>query len=268
MSEDFRLVPGTTPLLLSMPHVGTAIPDDIAGTMTDAGRAVADTDWHVDRLYDFAGELGAGVLTATWSRHVVDLNRDPTGKPLYADADNTEICPLRAFDRSDLYQRGQAPDADAVIGRVERYWRPYHAALAKELAAVKARHGHVVLFDCHSIRSRVPRLFEGRLPDLNLGTAHQRSCNGRLAAAVQAVLEDGPGYSFSRDGRFTGGYITRTYGRPNDGQHALQLELTQASYMQESPPWRYRPDLARNLRPILRRAVEAMLAWSERQPKP
>jgi len=257
MTEHFRLSQGDSPLVLSLPHVGTALPEDFRDRLSEAAAPLPDTDWHVDRLYDFARELGATVLVAHWSRYVVDLNRDPMGVPLYPGQENTEICPTRTFDGQAVWQPDAAPDATA---RVETYWRPYHAALRAELARVQQRHGHVVLFDGHSIRSRVPRLFDGLLPDLNFGTARGQSADRRLAVETQGALE-GAGFSCVRDGRFTGGYITRRYGRPADGMHALQLELAQRIYMEEQPPYRYRPDRAQRLRPVLRRTLETVLAW-------
>ena len=265
MTEPFRLQPGDSVLVLSLPHVGVAVPAAMQPQLSEAAAALPDTDWHVDRLYDFASELGASVLTAHWSRYVVDLNRDPDGRPLYPGADNSELCPTRTFDNQAVYAAAP-PAPDEIARRVETYWRPYHRALQATLEAVHARHGQVVLLDGHSIRSRVPRFFEGRLPDLNFGTARGRSVDRRLAVEVYAVLEQAVGFRAVRDGRFTGGYITRHYGRPADGRHAMQLELAQASYMEEHPPYRYRPDLARKLKPVLRGMLEAALAWSARQP--
>ena len=173
--EPYRFTPGAAPLLVSMPHVGTHIPDSIAARMTPAALEVPDTDWHVDRLYDFLGELGAASIAATHSRYVIDLNRAPDGAALYPGASNTELCPTARFDNAPIYGAGPdgrpgAPSGTEIVGRTERYWRPYHERLDMELAAMRARHGIVVLFDAHSIRSRVPRFFEGRLPDINLGT--------------------------------------------------------------------------------------------------
>lgn len=250
---------GRVPLLVGMPHVGPGIPDDIAATMTDHALTRADTDWHVDMLYDFLDELGASTIAATQSRYVIDLNRPPDGADLYPGRDSTELCPTSSFHHVPLYRQDQEPDAAEIARRIETYWRPYHAKLSTELARLKAEFGIALLWDAHSIRSTVPRLFDGVLPDFNLGTAGGASCGGGLAARVFAVAEALNEYSAVRDDRFKGGYVTRTYGRPDDGIHAIQLELSQRTYMDEAPPYRFRRDLAAEVRPVLRRMLEAML---------
>ncbi len=262
--EVYRFSPGETPLLVSVPHAGTHLPEPVAERMTEAARRLPDTDWHVDRLYEFAADLGAGVLVATHSRYVVDLNRPPDGRPLYAGADNTELCPLTLFDRAPVYRPGGEPDEAEVAARRERYWRPYHDKLADELARLRRAHGVALLFDAHSIRSRVPRFFAGRLPDLNLGTAGGSSADPGLESGLAAVCENAEGYRSVLNGRFTGGHITRRYGDPAGGVHAVQLELVQATYMDEDPPFAFRDDLAARLRPTLRRLLEAMLTWAAR----
>ena len=226
----FRFEPGTTPLVVSAPHVGTALPPAIADRLSAAARDLPDTDWHVDRLWEQARALGATTLFADLSRYVVDLNRDPSGRPLYPGADNTEICPTRTFDGAPIYA-GAPPDAAEVAERIERYWRPYHERLRAALEETRARHGVAVLLDAHSIRSVLPRFFDGRLPDFNFGTADGASCAGALAERLYAALDE-PGFARVRDGRFKGGFITRTYGRPAEGVHAAQLELAQAAYME------------------------------------
>lgn len=261
--ETFRFHPGTTPLVVSIPHCGTHVPEAIANRLSPAARALPDTDWHVDRLYDFAAGMGASVLSATHSRYVVDLNRPPENRPLYPGADNTELCPTTTFAREPVYRPGAAPEADEIAERVARYWRPYHTRLAEALAAIEARHGIVVLFDAHSIRSEVPRFFQGRLPDLNLGTAGGASAAPTLAETLVAVCRNTPVFSHVLNGRFIGGYITRAYGRPDDGVHALQLEQAQITYMLEDPPYRYLPARADRVRPLLRALIEAMLGWAE-----
>ncbi|MBM3568900.1 MAG: N-formylglutamate deformylase [Alphaproteobacteria bacterium] len=239
MAEVFAYRAGALPILLSIPHGGRAIPADIAAAMSDAGRAVADTDWHLDRLWDFANLRGCHVLEARYSRHVVDLNRDPDGKPLYPGAENTELVPLTGFGREPLWRI--PPDATEIERRKRLYWRPYHDQLVAVLAAIKAAHGIAMLFEAHSIRGRVPRLFEGELPDFNLGSADGRSCDPALAQRMLNVCRAVPGYSAVLDGRFKGGYITRRYGRPAEHVHAVQLELAQRVYMEEAPPWTYSP---------------------------
>lgn len=262
--DPYRFTVGDAPLLVSMPHVGTHVPEAIAAGMTEAARALPDTDWHVDRLYDFLGDLGAAVIAATHSRYVIDLNRDPAGTPLYPGASETELCPTTMFDDAPIYRDGGAPDAAEVARRREAVWQPYHDRVSRTLAAIRDRHGLALLWDAHSIRSRVPRFFEGRLPDLNLGSGGGVTAApaliGRVAEAARAAAAEG--YSHALDGRFKGGYITRTYGKPGGGIHALQLELSQITYMDENPPYGFREDLAVQVRPVLHRLLEAALTWA------
>ena len=258
--EVFRFRQGRSPLLVSMPHDGTHIPAELAADMTEAGLGVPDTDWHVSRLYDFLGELDASIIQATHSRYVIDLNRSPSGTALYAGQRNTELCPTTCFDDRPIYKPGREPDAPAVALRLERYWRPYHDRLAAALAELKARNGYALLFDAHSIRSRVPRFFEGRLWDLNLGTGDGLAASPAISDAVREEAANTTNYSSVLNGRFKGGYITRAYGRPAEGVEAVQLELVQATYMDEDPPFTFREDLAAGLRPVLRRLLAAMLS--------
>ena len=262
--DIFRFTPGTTPLLVSMPHAGTHVPERLAVRMNDGARTVPDTDWHVDRLYDFLGDLGASVIQATHSRYVVDLNRPPDSAPLYPGAANTGLCPTEQFDGAPVYRPGQAPEDAEVQERLKLFWRPYHDRLSAELQALKARHGIVLLYEAHTIRSRVPRLFDGRLPDINLGTADGASAATDLAALLLATAETSDRYSSVLNGRFKGGYITRHYGRPAEGIHAVQLELTQLTYMDEDPPFGFRDDLAAAVRTVLRAIVQAMIGWARR----
>ncbi len=261
MKPIFEFAAGTTPLLVSVPHAGAYMPDDLARRLTPEAAAMPDTDWHVEKLYSFAGEMGAGLISANYSRYAIDLNRDPTGTPLYPGADNTELVPLGTFAREPVYRPGQAPDAGEVAERVEKYWKPYHAALAAEIDAIRQRHGIAVLWDGHSIWSVVPRFFEGRLPDLNLGSVSGASADGDLTDCARAAL-DGPGMSLVVDGRFKGGYITRKFGRPAEGMHALQLEKAMAAYMEEAPPYRWDPVRAAPMVARLRRTLGAVLAWA------
>ena len=263
--DPFRFAPGRTPLLVSMPHVGTHIPDVLAARMTDGARGVPDTDWHVDRLYDFVGGLGAAIIQATHSRYVIDLNRPPDSAPLYPGAANTGLCPTEQFDGQPVYKPGEAPADAETRERLQRYWRPYHDRLAAELQALRQRHGIALLFEAHTIRSRVPRLFEGRLPDINLGTNDGQSCASDLAALLIETAGEAEAYSSILNGRFKGGYTTRHYGRPAEGVHAVQAELTQCSYMDEDPPYGFREDLAAGVRPVLRTIVQAMIDWGARR---
>jgi N-formylglutamate deformylase len=229
----FELHRGEAPLLVSLPHDGTAVPEALAARMTPEARAVPDTDWFVSRLYAFARGLGASVLVPRHSRYVVDLNRPPDDVSLYPGQNTTGLCPAVRFDGGPVYLPGQAPGPDEVQARVETCWRPYHEALADELARLRARHGRALLWEGHSIRGTVPFLFEGRLPDLNLGTAAGASCTPARQARLEAVLAAQPDYTWVVNGRFKGGYITRHYGQPAQGVDAVQLELAQSTYMDE-----------------------------------
>jgi N-formylglutamate deformylase len=255
---DFR--EGSAPLLISVPHAGTQVPEEIAQRFTEAGAQLADTDWHVGRLYDFAGELDASLLVATQSRYVVDLNRRADGRALYSGADNTEICPLSTFDRLPIYHPGEEPDPREVEARVELFWKPYHRKLAEEIARLHGLHGRLLVWDGHSIRSRVPRFFEGRLPDLNLGTGGGITADESLLEVVGAVAGESE-FSWVANGRFKGGAITRLYGNPLAGVHSIQLELAQATYMQEEAPYAYLEKKAARLQPVLRRMLECALDW-------
>ncbi len=261
----FTVMPGATPLLVSMPHTATGIPQALARRMTEAGRAVPDTDWHVDRLYAFAAGLGAGIIRPEYSRYVIDLNRAPDDRPLYAGASNTELCPVSTFADQPIWRPGEEPTEEEIEARRATYWRPYHDAVAAELGRLKERHGIALLFDAHSIRSRVPRFFDGRLPDLNVGTAGGVSAAPELIRRVMAVASDATPYGAALDGRFKGGYITRAYGHPAERVHALQLELAQLNYMDEDPPFAYRPELAERLQPVLKALLQAILGWARAQ---
>jgi N-formylglutamate deformylase len=264
--ELFKFHRGATPLLVSIPHCGTHVPDPIAARLTTEASVLADTDWHLEQLYDFAADFGTSVLAATHSRYVVDLNRPPDGAALYPGADNTELCPTTTFAREPIYRDGEAPEATEVNQRVTNYWRPYHDKLAATLADLRADHGVTLLFDAHSIASRVPRFFEGRLPDFNLGTGGGTSADPDLAAGLLAICDDAPGFTSVLNGRFTGGYITRTYGDPAANIHAVQLEQSQITYIDEDPPFAYRADQAEVVRPVLKALLGKMLAWAANYP--
>jgi len=261
----FQLNRGHTPLLVSMPHDGTRVPDEVEARMTPEALAVPDTDWHVSRLYDFAGALGAGTLWPFHSRYVVDLNRAPDGAELYPGASNTELCPLTTFDGDPVYREGEEPNADEIEARRQLYWAPYHIALQEELLRLRERHGVAVLWEAHTIRSEVPRFFDGVLPDLNLGTVDGASCAPALRERLGARLAGVDGYRHVVDGRFKGGYIARAYGEPDHGVHAVQLEIAQRNYMDEEAPYPFREDLAARLRPVLRDLLETASAWAHEQ---
>jgi len=260
----FTLHRGTRPLLVSMPHVGTYVPAGLAERLTPEARTVPDTDWHMDRLYDFARELGASILMATHSRYVIDLNRPPDNANLYPGQDTTGLCPVDTFDKTPVYADGaDGPDDAEIALRRGAVWHPYHNALQEELARLRAEHGTIGLWDAHSIRSVLPRFFEGKLTDFNLGSADGKSCDTGLAADVVKIAQAVPNHTAVLNGRFKGGYITRQYGNPADGVHAIQLELTQSSYMEEVYPFAYDPAKAANVQPAIRQMLETVLAFVE-----
>lgn len=261
---------GEAPLLVSIPHTGT----DLAGLeprLVSPWLARKDADWWIELLYDFADGLGATVIRTAVSRTVVDVNRDPSGLSLYPGQATTELCPTTTFDGEPLYTAGAAPDPAEVGARRVRYFDPYHAALRAEADRLRGLHPAVVVYDCHSIRSVVPRLFEGTLPHFNVGTNAGASCAPALTAAVEAVL-DANEHGFTRvtDGRFKGGSITRSFGRPAEGVHAIQMELACRGYMREpaDPPapgaWPtpYEPERAAPIRSVLQRVLEAALSFT------
>ena len=249
---------GEAPLLLSIPHAGTEIPEPFSAGLVSPWLARHDADWWVDKLYDFAPSLGATVVRTAISRTVIDVNRDPGGASLYPGQATTALCPTTTFDGEPLYQTGAEPDAVSIAARREKYFAPYHAALAGEIARLRRLHPAIVIYDCHSIRSRIARLFDGELPNFNIGTNSGASCAPALSAAVERIC-DATSLSRITDGRFKGGYITRHYGRPHEGVHAIQMELACRGYMQEpegrttpeSWPSSYDPVRAASMRSVL-----------------
>jgi N-formylglutamate deformylase len=257
MNETFVLERGSLPLLVSFPHVGEAVPSAVYERLTPEAQQLPDTDWAVDTLYDFVAAMGGSRLMARCSRYVVDLNRPPNGGSLYPGQAGTDLVPLTAFDGSPLYVPDQTPGEAEIAERIETTWQPYHDSLAAELARLRELHGTVLLWDAHSIRSCVPRLFEGRLPDLNIGTNGDASCAPGLGEAVLEVAGSSQ-YSAILNGRFKGGYITRNYGRPLEGVHAVQLELSQATYMDEADQC-LDPERVVRVQPVLRALLESAL---------
>ena len=252
---------GKAPLVISFPHVGTWLPAAIADRMTPIARHLPDTDWYVDRLYSCVEDLDVTVVRATHSRYVVDLNRATDERILYPGEDTSELVPLTTFEHEEIYLPGQRPDARAVEERIAFYWTPWHNTLAREIARLREHHRQVVLLDGHSIRSEVPRLFDGRLCDFNIGTADGATAHPDLLQRVVAPLSEQNAFSVAINGRFKGGYITRHYGKPSQGVHAIQLELSQAIYMEETLPLRWRDDSARHVCGIITRYVTAVLDW-------
>ena len=256
--ETFTLHRGDAPLLVSVPHDGIAVPDDISARLTPSARRVPDTDWHVSRLYAFARELGASMIVPVYSRYVIDLNRPPDNASLYPGQNTTGLCPVVQFSGDPVYQAGVEPSNEEIAERIETFWRPYHDALQSELARIRATHGRVVLWEGHSIRSVVPFLFDGRLPDFNLGTAAGASCSAPLQDRLTAILAAHDDYSHVVNGRFKGGYITRQYGEPSQDIDAIQLELAQRNYMDEDS-FAYREDLAERTQAVLRTLLAACI---------
>ncbi len=256
--EIFTLHQGTAPLLVSVPHDGTFVPDEIAQRLTPAARRVPDTDWHIARLYAFARELGASMIVPTHSRYVVDLNRSEDDVSLYPGQNTTGLCPVVRFSGEPVYLQGREPTPEEIAERVERYWRPYHQALRMELDRLWAVHGRAVLWEGHSIRGELPFLFQGRLPDMNLGTAGGTSCSPALQQRLEAVLAGQEEFDSVVNGRFKGGHITRHYGDPASGIEAVQMETSQRAYMDEAS-FAYNEAKAARAQALIRRLLETTL---------
>ena len=263
---------GEAPLIVSLPHTGTVLPPELESRLVSPWLARKDTDWWLERLYDFAADLGATVVHTAISRTVIDVNRDPGGVSLYPGQTTTGLCPTESFDGEPLYAAGDAPGAPDLAERRRHYFEPYHMALTEELTRLSTRHPRVVLYDCHSIRSVIPRLFEGRLPQFNLGTNDGASCDQTLTRALEGEC-DRSGMSRVTDGRFKGGYITRHYGCPAAGVHAIQMELACRGYMDEPSavgpetwPTTYSAARAAQLRSTLTSVLEGALAWAVEGP--
>lgn len=242
---------GSSPVVLAMPHVGQQIPADIKARLNELGQRIDDTDWWVDQLYD--GLLDdPTVVKATFSRYVVDANRAATDESLYPGQNTTGVCSPHTFDGKPIYVTGQEPGEAEIEDRIARFHTPYHRALSAQLNRVKQKHGVVILYDCHSIRSNIPYLFEGALPVFNIGTNEGKTCHARIEEAAVEACRQASDYNYALNGRFKGGWTTRNYGQPHKGMHAIQMELGQRAYMDESPPWGYRSDLANQVRPYLK----------------
>lgn len=296
VDQIFDFHAGTVPLLVSMPHAGTGIPDPIAASMTPEALLRADTDWHLPQLYEFLQGMGVSTIAARYSRYVIDLNRPDTDTNLYPGQDTTGLCPLDTFFKAPLYQAGKAPDQAEIARRLQHYWQPYHYQLRTELDRLLQLYPVVALWDAHSIASHVPRFFAGKLPDLNLGTADGKSCAAGMLDAVTGVVARQQQFTLAVNGRFKGGHITRHYGQQTTlaaisaaqaaqtthpaaspagqsaaakpagagvaaGVHSIQLEMCQSAYMNESAPFAYRPDLAQQVQPLVQSMVQAVLDW-------
>lgn len=261
MTAIYDLHQGSSPLIVSMPHSGLELPADLTERMTPIARSLKDTDWHIPQLYEFVREMGVTVIKANYSRYVVDLNRPASGESLYPGLATTGTCPEITFENEPLYLDGQEFDAAELPDRIATYWQPYHDALAAEIERVKALHGYCLLYDAHSIRSQVPRLFDGELPTLNLGTARGESCSHELGERLEEVLAAQHHFEWVANGRFVGGYITRNYGKPGSNVHAVQMELAQCAYMMEDESNAYCPKKAALLQSVLKHLMDVMLHW-------
>ncbi|HFB64840.1 MAG TPA: N-formylglutamate deformylase, partial [Aeromonadales bacterium] len=254
---------GSSPILISMPHNGSLIPFNLSSTMHDYALQSRDSDWFLDKLYDFTRSENISLIVPKLSRYAIDLNRSPDDKPLYSGADNTELCPTTQFDRKPLYLADKSPSDEQITARIQQYWLPYHQALQQQLQRLKQLHPVVILFDAHSIASRVPRFFEGQLPDFNFGTNDGKSCSSELLDKIKRefLLE---GYSSVYNDRFKGGYITRHYGDPAQGIHSIQLELSQATYMNENDlSWNVAK--ANKVIPHLKQLIKIINDWIKSQ---
>ncbi|MCJ8323031.1 MAG: N-formylglutamate deformylase [Rhizobiales bacterium] len=249
---------GQSPLILAMPHGGTYVPADIFVKLNDNGKILADTDWHIDRVYqDLAPDVT--IVKASFHRYVIDANRDPKGMSLYPGQNTTNLCPLTDFDGKDIWQPNQQPTLDEINRRADKFHAPYHQALSEQIERVKAIHGYAILFDCHSIRSKIPFLFAGELPTFNIGTNDGQTCTSIIETVTVDICQAAENYTSVLNGRFKGGWTTRHYGQPDDGVHAIQMEISQAAYMQEYPEWDYLPDVATKVRPHLAKILKSLI---------
>jgi len=249
--KPVEILLGESPLILGQPHTGTFVPPPILARLNERGQLLADTDWHVHVLYEnLAPE--ATIVRANFHRYVIDANRDPAGDSLYPGQNTTGLCPQTDFDGEPIWKDGQAPNATDIAERIRDYHRPYHQALADQIRRVHAKHGVAILYDCHSIRSKIRFLFEGTLPDFNIGTKGGTTCSPAIETAAVEVCGAAKNYTSVLNGRFTGGWTTRHYGRPDQGIHAIQMELAQSTHLaSEAPPFDYAPERADRIRPHL-----------------
>lgn len=259
------------PLIVSFPHTGTDLPEALLPAYVSPWLARRDADWWIHQLYDFARDLGATTIRTTVSRSVIDVNRDPSGVSLYPGQNTTGLCPTNTFDDAPLYLPGQAPDDAEVARRRSLWFDPYHVTLAQEIRRLRALHPAIVVYDAHSIRSRIPHLFAGELPQFNIGSNDDASCDPALTDAVERICA-GSGHSHVRNGRFKGGWITRQHANPTHGVHSIQMELACRGYMPEPDPvseanWPpvYDADYAAPLRRTLQQVLQACLSFASAQ---
>lgn len=263
-ATSFTLRQGSAPIVISIPHAGITIPNHLHCLYTPEALSVADTDWHLQKLYSFFDRLDATLICAKYSRYVIDLNRPASGESLYPGMHTTTLCPTETFRGEPIYYEGLAPDEAEIARRVETYWRPYHRTLREEIDRLRMLHTDVLLWEAHSIASVLPRLFSGKLPDFNFGTSYGESCSEAvIASAVDAVRDKD--FSWVLNGRFKGGFITRKYGDPDNGVHAIQLELCQSVYMEEFAPFEWRDDLAEQVAPVVESCMASALGSMQRK---
>lgn len=264
IADPYHFIPSTAPILISIPHAGTHLTPEVASGLSDAALPLSDTDWHIPKLYDFARALGASILVGQYSRFVIDLNRPSDDKPLYTTA-TTGLYPDTLFDGRATFKPGMTPTDAQRQQYLDEIWQPYHQKIQSELARMKQEFGYALLFDAHSIASVIPRLFDGQLPDLNLGTNSGESCAPALSEILEKTCQQQTRFTHVLNGRFKGGYITRAYGQPENDVHAVQLELAQVNYMEEIEPFSYSEDKASELQALLKPLLAGMVLWgSER----
>ncbi len=257
-----EIVRGESPLILAMPHTGLFVPEDVERQLNQRGKKLEDTDWHIDRLYSSLMPQ-ATIVRALFHRYVIDANRDPSGTSLYPGQNTTQLCPLTDFNGQLIYCDGSEPDADEIVRRTIKFHTPYHAALQSEIDRVVGKFGIAMVYDCHSIRSQIPFLFEGGLPDFNIGTNEGATCAQEVEQMVGEICAGARGYSSIINGRFKGGWTTRHYGKPQKGVHAIQMELAQSTYLQsEQPPFDFARQPAEKLRIHLKKILGALTTWA------
>ena len=255
---------GQGAIVLGLPHTGLDVPPEVWAGLNDRGRELADTDWHIDRLYNGL-RADVTIVRQTVHRYVIDVNRGADDASLYPGQATTGLCPVTDFDGAPIHLPGHAPDSAEVAARIAAHHTPYHAALSTELARIRAMHGVAIVYDCHSIRSRISHLFEGTLPDFNIGTNLSTSCAPLVEETVEKICRAAPGYATVVNGRFRGGWTTRHHGRPAQGIHAVQMELAQSTYMEEAPPWRWDEGRAARLRATLALVLDALQSLVDRK---
>jgi N-formylglutamate amidohydrolase len=199
------------------------------------------------------------MIYATYSRWVIDLNRDPQSKPLYTDGRIiTATCPTTTFLGEPIYQDERLEvGVEEMRRRVELYYNPYHLKIQELLNDLKKEFGKVLLWDCHSIRQEVPTIHKEKFPDLILGDADGTSASPGLIEGAISILESKK-YSFSHNDPFKGGYITRHFGIPAENQHALQLEMTKVNYMDDREN-KYDSPRANEMRNVLKATLSNLM---------